>query len=271
VAVTAGRRVARLLLMIGLAVAAYAVLSLLDHAARAGEGLTDRLGTAGPIASVEKVAADATKDARRSTSRAVERTAAPVKAQARRIEALKIEARKTEVRQVVRSVIKKRPVTTRVTTAIRTEARRVSTAPVTVRKTPVAAARTAQATVAEVSSDSRAAPTLPRSSAESRRSDPGPSAVPAPAVESSAHPSSPAPAQSLTPPTAPDPDPASPPPHRDGQGAGTTHLRDCGGGTAPPVGTVPSSWWPELAATVVPSPAEASNPGRTVRYCGPPS
>jgi hypothetical protein len=237
-AVTAGQRVARLLLMIGLAVAAYGVLSLLDHAARADEGLTDRLG------SVEKVAAEAKK-----IPADAQRTADPVKAktpkvlarkiEVRKIEVRKIEVRRIEVRKVVTSVVKKRPVpavTTRVTTAIKTEVRRVSTTPAAARRAvvrPAAPAGTARSAAPDV--------TEHRSTSTSA----------GPAVAKSPSP------------------PASP--QRDSQGAGTTHLRDCGGGSAPPMGTVPSSWWPELTATVVPSPAAANTPGRTVRYCGPPS
>ncbi|MBG0561415.1 hypothetical protein [Actinoplanes aureus] len=66
------------------------------------------------------------------------------------------------------------------------------------------------------------------------------------------------------------PPPASPPHPRD-HSAGGTHLRDSGGGNAPLMGTVPSSWRPELTAAAVPPPADASTPGRTVRYSGPPS
>ncbi|MBM2620771.1 hypothetical protein JIG36_35255 [Actinoplanes sp. LDG1-06] len=54
--------------------------------------------------------------------------------------------------------------------------------------------------------------------------------------------------------------------------AGSGHLRDAGGGgNAPPTGTVPSSWRPEITAAAIASPIDASAFGRSVRYSGPPS
>jgi hypothetical protein len=65
--------------------------------------------------------------------------------------------------------------------------------------------------------------------------------------------------------------PAPGSPHSDGYDAGAGHVRDSGGGSAPPVGTVPSSWWPEISGASVLPLADVGGSGRTVRYCGPPS
>src|SRR3954454_18244435 len=56
VAAAAVQRIARLLFMIGLFVAAYFALCIFDHAARADDGLTDQLQKADPPASIEKIA-----------------------------------------------------------------------------------------------------------------------------------------------------------------------------------------------------------------------
>src|SRR4051812_36308959 len=55
------RRIVRLLVLLGVAVAAYLMLSLFDHAARADAGSVDRVGTTDPAASVKAVAAGARK------------------------------------------------------------------------------------------------------------------------------------------------------------------------------------------------------------------
>ena len=52
---------------------------------------------------------------------------------------------------------------------------------------------------------------------------------------------------------------------------GAGQVRDSGGGAAPPVGTVPSTWWLDLSATSAPPPSSAHLTGRSVRYSGPPS
>ncbi|WP_433379382.1 hypothetical protein ACQPZX_13385 [Actinoplanes sp. CA-142083] len=62
--------------------------------------------------------------------------------------------------------------------------------------------------------------------------------------------------------------PASPHP---GDNLAGVQLRDAGGGAAPAMGTVPSSWRPEIEAAAITMPAHASASGRTVRYNGPPS
>ncbi|MGK5683646.1 hypothetical protein [Actinoplanes sp. URMC 104] len=70
------------------------------------------------------------------------------------------------------------------------------------------------------------------------------------------------------------PFPATPSPaplHPGDHFAGAGHVRDSGGGSGPPAGTVPPGWWPRFAAALLPVPADASTSGRTVRYCGPPS
>jgi hypothetical protein len=74
----------------------------------------------------------------------------------------------------------------------------------------------------------------------------------------------------LSPAPATVPSPASPP-GPGNQSAGSSHLRESGGGTAPAVGTVPSSWRPAIAAVAVSPPVNTGASGRTVRYCGPPS
>ncbi|MBB4692858.1 hypothetical protein [Paractinoplanes abujensis] len=68
--------------------------------------------------------------------------------------------------------------------------------------------------------------------------------------------------------------PVAPAPHSPGRPddqAGAGHLRDAGGGAAPPTGTVPSSWRPQIAAAEADLPADVVAYGRTVRYSGPPS
>ncbi|WP_203824821.1 hypothetical protein [Actinoplanes palleronii] len=71
------RRGVRLLVLLGLAVAAYLVLTLFDHAARADEGLADRLpGTAVPADAVKAATADVTKIAH-EPKRSVPKQTAP--------------------------------------------------------------------------------------------------------------------------------------------------------------------------------------------------
>jgi hypothetical protein len=375
VAAAAARRIARLLFMIGFAVAAYFALSVFDHAARADEGLTDRLGKADPPASVEKLAVDAGKDRaatsltqRKGSAAQIEkgsasRTAVPLKVERRKAVAPKPEGRTAAVPTVRERRSPAPVVNTRVVSALKADGRRVSTSRVEVRTASVLrtdaarvsarrgmAGRTAPvatATVTERLKDPTltaerdafaahalvAVPGLPAlAQPPVNWKDPAPPALPVvgalptrPAVPSvplppvPSRPSSPAADQPLAPPTgrqvaplsastpmalptppsvsdlsaarvrcdfteqagvrhdgaglSPAPNTPAPtsPPHPGDHSAGAGHLRDSGGGIAPPMGTVPSSWWPEIPAAAVPSPANASTPGRTVRYCGPPS
>jgi len=55
------RRVVRLFVLLGVVVAAYLLLSLFDHAARADVGSTDHIGASDPLSSVKITAADAKK------------------------------------------------------------------------------------------------------------------------------------------------------------------------------------------------------------------
>ncbi|MDT5043125.1 MAG: hypothetical protein QOE51_4110, partial [Actinoplanes sp.] len=55
------RRVVRLLVLLGVVVAAYLALSLFDHAARADAGSIDHIGATDPVASVKVMAAGARK------------------------------------------------------------------------------------------------------------------------------------------------------------------------------------------------------------------
>ena len=116
VPVAAVQRIARLLLMIGFAVAAFIALSSFDQAARADDGLTDRLGKTDPPASVEKLASDAGTDRaaprlterkgsaaqaeKGSTSRGAGRKAVPLKVERRTAVAPKPQGRKAEVPRV---------------------------------------------------------------------------------------------------------------------------------------------------------------------------
>ncbi|MEU8242404.1 hypothetical protein AB0C07_29490 [Actinoplanes missouriensis] len=61
------------------------------------------------------------------------------------------------------------------------------------------------------------------------------------------------------------------PRHPSDQTAGAAHLRDSGGGSAPLLGTLASAWCPHIPPRAVRTPADVSTPGRTTRYCGPPS
>jgi hypothetical protein len=379
VAAAAAQRIARLLFMIGLAVAAYFALSVFDHAARADEGLKDRLGNADPPASVEKLAVDAEKDGaatsvtqrkgsaaqveKDSASRTAGRKAVALKVERRKAVAPKPKGRKAAVPTVRERRIPAPVVNTRVVSALKADDRRVSTSRVEVRKASVLRADAARvsarhgmagrtlpvaaAIVTERLKDPKitaerdafaaralaAVPGLPAlAQLPVNWKDPAPPGLPVvgalptrPAVPSvplppvPSRPSSPAADQSLAPPTgrqaaplsastpmalptppsvsdlsaarvrcdlteqagvrhdgtglspAPTTPPPTSPPHPGDHSAGAGHLRDSGGGIAPPMGTVPSSWWPEIPAAAVPSPANASTPGRTVRYCGPPS
>ncbi|MFF0379192.1 hypothetical protein [Actinoplanes missouriensis] len=66
------------------------------------------------------------------------------------------------------------------------------------------------------------------------------------------------------------PHPANPGQPSD-QTAGAAPLRDSGGGSTPLLGTLASAWCPHIPLHTVRTPADASTPGRTTRYCGPPS
>src|SRR3954452_10977565 len=56
--VVAGQRMARLLLMIGMAIAAYLVLSIFDHAARADDDAIGHIANGDTVASVKRLSAD---------------------------------------------------------------------------------------------------------------------------------------------------------------------------------------------------------------------
>ncbi|WP_328468358.1 hypothetical protein OHA21_51580 [Actinoplanes sp. NBC_00393] len=336
VAAAALQRIARLLVMIGLGLAAYFALSLLDHAAHADEGL----GNADPLASVEKAVADVGEDraVEGPVSRVVARKAVPLKAAVKErtkpAEKQVTSARKTVDKPVVsaRKVVEKRAVSVR---KVAEKPREVVEKPVaSVRKVidrPVVsarkvvdhvvsasgvkerkllrAARTARAAVAEVieRAPSAGPPQALPSPAPQALPGPAPKAPPRPSPEAAAEsPVSPAAmptATAMTPslppavvfePEAPrfgcdgtepagvqddqpgltsapsTPEPQSPPDPND-QSLGAAHARDSGGGNAPPAGIVPSSWWPDLPAAARSLPTDANTPGRSVRYCGPPS
>jgi hypothetical protein len=68
------------------------------------------------------------------------------------------------------------------------------------------------------------------------------------------------------------PIPARPgPPGQPGDHTTTGHARDAGSGSAPAMGTVSSSWRPEVVAAGFTAPTDLTVHGRTVRYSGPPS
>jgi hypothetical protein len=86
------------------------------------------------------------------------------------------------------------------------------------------------------------------------------------------------PAQSLSSasegPAGPTRPPASPqpgPPASPGDHTTTGHARDSGSGSTPTMGTVPSSWRPDVVAALLGPPSDLTVHGRTTRYSGPPS
>jgi len=328
VAITAVQRIARLLLMVGLAVAAYLVLSLFDHAARADDGLPAPVGQADPLASVKQLTTapakvrTTTKIAERKAPKVLERkTSKVVEPKTRKLVERKtpkaverktpkvlerkipkvvqrtapkvlerkmpkvVEQKKLVVKPVIRTVreltssIPKAapqplphlvlPATTPITpvpitpvpiTPVPITAVPMTTAPITT--VPIAAASTTTALTTTVPATT-ASPTPPSASellASGVRCD---------LIEHTGARSG-TPGLSRAPAT---PKPISPPtsPPRPGDHSTDGHLRDSGGGSASPAGTVPSSWWPEIPAAILPVPADASTSGRTVRYSGPPS
>src|SRR5689334_3283306 len=96
-AISAAQRMGRLLLLIGLAVAAYVAMSLLDHAAHADEGQTNTA----PPAPVEKSTDPPPAAAAKPVVQKVEALKSEVqKAKVSKVEVRKVEVRKVEVRKV---------------------------------------------------------------------------------------------------------------------------------------------------------------------------
>jgi hypothetical protein len=274
--------------MIGLAIAAYVVLSIFDHAARADEGVTDPLGNA--VKTLEP-------QGRTSPAPVVEKRVVPaLKANDHRVSTVRGKARK-----VLRADAARTPARHRTTAAAvtgRLKAPKLTAERATVVRRALAAVPALPALPAPPVAGmlpTRPVPlpawpvagTLPTQPA--LPPVPLPHAPPAAPLLSASAPIATAaavffyvtaarvrcdlaehhdgaarsPAPTMPPPTSP--------PRPGDRSADAAHLRDYGGGAAPPMGTVPSSWWPELPAAAVPLPADAGTSGRNVRYCGPPS
>jgi len=272
------RRVVRLLVLLGVVVAAYLVLSLFDRAAHADAGSIDQstgsVGATEPAVSVKAVAGAARKAVPEPKSIIPKSSAST--ARPPRIHRPTITV--PEVRQ-------------RASAAVRDTARAA-----------VTPARTAVVRQLPSLPDLVELPDLPRAGLRALPQLPsGPHPMPAP-TRSTALPSVPVPHRPLMPPvsaqlgplpqapafapapglsgvTKPPAAPArpwtAPLPAPPGQPADRSTLpgqaRDSGGGNAPAMGTVSSSWRPEVAAAGRRPTTDLLARGRTVRYAGPPS
>jgi hypothetical protein len=320
------RRVVRLLVLLGALVAAYLVLSLFDHAARAVGASIDRVDATDPVASVKATATDARKAIREPKSIVPKSTAPkahPQKAQrptikASRVHPPKIRAGETARRVQVRTSKLSQPMSNVVRGAAQATA------------TP--ARRPALPQLAEMPDLPQAElpalphlpswpkftswpqfpswpqlPGLPQAQLTAwpqlpswtqppglpqawtpilTRTTAAPSALvlhqplmPSVSVQACPHPPALAgasglsgvskpPAAQAQPRTVPLPAPPRQPADRS---TPTGQARDSGGGNTPAMGTVSSSWRPEVAAAGHCLATDLLARGRTVRYAGPPS
>lgn len=294
------RRVVRLLVLLGLAAAAYFVLSLFEHAARADTGSIDPLGVRDSVASVKGAAGGVRKAV--PPPRKIE---APRKTHASpKVRAATIRAGHT-VRQVRIPALKvRRPtsgaVRTTVTSVRKAVVRQIPSRPVLSPHLPrVLSPDLPDLTLPQPPSWAplpelphpptwAPLPGLPqvRTPISTPAAAPYQQALPPPAsVRMTPFPQLPAlaPGSGLsgvtTPPAAPArprtaPPPASPPaspPQPADPSASTGQVRESGGGSAPAMATVASSWRPEMRAAGRRLPTDHTARGRVVRYAGPPS
>jgi hypothetical protein len=328
------RRVVRLFVLLGALVAAYLVLSLFDHAARADGVSIDQIGAADPVASVKATATDAGKAVRepkavipqsttpkahppKSHRPTIKRPAAhhPRIQAPRKIQAPTIRAGGTVRRVHVRTTKLHQPTSSAVRDAANATATTARTA--VVRQNLLTPAHLPSLPeLAELPDLSQTRlPALPQL--------PGLSPAPLPAwpplpswsqlpglpqartpisTRTTALPSAPVPHQPLLAPVSvqvcplPQPPalaPASglsgvskppaaktqprtvplpaPPRQPADRSTPTGQARDSGGGNTPAMGTVSSSWRPEVAAAGRCLATDLPARGRTVRYAGPPS
>jgi hypothetical protein len=327
------RRVVRLLVLLGVALAAYLVLSLFEHAARADAGSVDRVGATDPAASVKAAAGGASKAVPQAKSIIPKSTApkahpqrvhrptvkrhevhpprvhAPKKIHAPKIQAPRktrassIRAGETVRRVQVRTSKARQPTSDAIRDAARATAAGARAAVVR-QKLSAPAQLPSLPELAEP-------PDLPQAELAAWPQLPGlpqaqlsvwpqlPSWPQLPGLPQVRTPIAPVPHQPLIPPvsvqvcpllqppafapasglsgvsraqaqprTAPLPAPPRQPADRS---TPTGQARDSGGGNAPAMGIVSSSWRPEVAAAGRRVATDLLARGRTVRYAGPPS
>jgi hypothetical protein len=328
------RRVVRLLVLLGVMVAAYLVLSLFDHAARADGVSADQIGATDPV--TLKVKADGAKRAVPEPKSVLRNTApskthsqkihrstikvpkihpskvqAPKKIQARKkIHAPSIQAAKTVRRVQVRTSKLRQPTSDVVGTAVRATVTHARTAVTQLKLSTPTQLPSLSEQVKQVELPppglpappppwSPQLPGLPQAQLPTLPQPQGPPQVLTPVLSPpTASPSAPAPlpatraqvsplsqtvafapasglsdvtkppAAQTQPRTAPRPaGPEQPANHP----ASTGQARDAGGGNAPAMGTVSSSWRPEVAAAGRRLATDLLARGRTVRHAGPPS
>jgi hypothetical protein len=303
------RRVARLLVLLGLGVAAYLVLSLFDHAARADDGSIHLAGATEPVASVKATATTIEKSLSKATASTVRprkggspaiNGSRPRSPRVRMTEAS--HGRKTHVSPKIRTVVTSKvrgavPVTVKpgrtadLSRKIRTSARlpqprmfgvprvelplspRLSGVPaVQVPLWPRLTGLTQVALPPEAPGFSAlrtSADTPPSTSLGGSASPPQltsgkpPSSGEIRETTEEAKPSVPG-ASARTSPAAPAPQPAD-------RSTPAGQARDSGGSSTPTIGTVSSSWWPDVAAGDRLPAIHRPGYGRTTRYAGPPS
>ena len=317
------RRVVRLLVLFGAVVAAYLVLSLFDHAARADSGSIDQIGASDPVASVKAPATQAKTGGKKVVR---ESKAIGQKSHAQKSHAQKSHAQKPHAQKPHRPTIKvpdvkppkiqaAKKATTKLRHATSHPVRNVVRPVVTPARTAVVRQKLPQPVHLTPLPGLSKLPHLPQAqlpalpqppSAPQLLPVPMPVPVPAPQLptlpqartpelpRSTALLSTPtqpllapvtagvetlAPASGLSdttkppaaeaqPQTAPLPAPSRQPADHP---TTTGQARDSSGGNAPSMGTVLSSWRPEVTAAGRRLATHLTARGRTVRYAGPPS
>jgi hypothetical protein len=298
------RRVVRLFVLLGALVAAYLVLSLFDHAARADVGSIDRIGATDPVASVKATATDAGKAIRepksvipksttpranpqRSDRPTIKRpqahqpkVQAPKKNHALKIQAPTIQAATIRAGETVRdaaTATTARTAVVRQKLSVHAPVRTLSALPdlpqVELSAVPLwtqlpglPQSRTPVLTWAEASPTASVPhqPLMPPTSVQVCPLPQPPDLAPASGLSGVTKP----PSAQAQPRTAPLPAPPRQPADRS---TSTGQVRDSGGGNAPAMGTVSSSWRPGVAAAGRCLATDLPARGRTVRYAGPPS
>jgi len=299
------RRVVRLFVLLGALVAAYLVLSLFDHAARADVGSIDGVGATDPAASVKATATDAGKAIREPNSVIPKSTApkvhpqrshrptikrpqarqpkgqAPKKNHAPKIQApRKIQAPTIRAGETVRDAATATTARTAVVRQKLPALAPVPTLPALPDLPQVELSAVPLWTQLPGLPQSRT-PVLTWAEASPTASVPHQPLMPPTSVQVCPLPQPPAlaPASGLSgvtkPPsaqaqsrTAPLPAPPRQPADRS---TSTGQARDSGGGNASAMGIVSSSWRPEVAAAGRCLATDLPARGRTVRYAGPPS
>ena len=279
-------RVVRLLLLLGVAVAAYLVLSLFDHAAHADAGSIDQ--------SIKAVADGAGKAVPEPKSILPEpksilpepKSILPEKAQTIKVPAVR--PRKVHAARKIQalSIRARAAVTPARKAVVRLPSLPELPEPAKLPGLPQARTPASIPTTALPGVPAPRQPLMPPVSAQVSPPPQAPAFAPAPGLSGVTKPPAPGLAGVTKPPapglsgvtkppkasarsqTAPLPAPPGLPADRS---TPTGQARDSGGGDAPAMGAVPSSWRPEVTAAGRRLPADLIARGRTVRYAGPPS